>query len=356
MNDEDDVDGVDVGAAPIVTFHPQSPPQLQSNPLNSSLTSTIQPPTTTAAAATNTAGTSSSRTSAPHRRRHEHKDDPPPISRAVAAALASGSSDEEEEENIHRTGSSNHGRHETEKVNASGGADTAIGVQSGGDGGDDGTPSPDGTVSPPAPTPADVYARPLMFYKRATGDRHRRDSSSSGASEPGPAELLLPDSSICLGFPPSRESHRRRQQRNGADDHGENVMVFTPPNEEQASKTKLWACILFFLIPADVILICTIFFLGGAVIDDENYNAGTTDLVTFLCALIALCLGLIGMKLKDTRILTLFIVIYYVDAILNLVRVSSILQLAQFFMQIGVCHCMTHYKSTLMPQWWIADA
>lgn len=202
------------------------------------------------------------------------------------------------------------------------------------------------------PTAADVYARPLLFYKRAAVDRARRQQEVS-VPELGPAQLILPDSGMALGFPPLKDTTRAARR----DDPlaGDAIVVFTPPNEDQASKTKLWMCILLLLIPADVVLIFTIYFLGDAIIDDDSYSSGTTDLVSFLCALVALGLGLVGMKLRDTRLLTLFIVIYYVDAMINLVRISSILQLAQFFMQIGVCHSMSHFKSTLVPQWWIAD-
>ena len=125
--------------------------------------------------------------------------------------------------------------------------------------------------------------------------------------------------------------------------------------EAYYQETKLFACLLLFLIPADLILICTIFFLGGAVVSEEVAEAGATDLVTFVCALVALALGVVGLRLRDTRILTLFIVVYYIDSVINLVRISSILQLAQFFMQISVCHVTSLFKNSLVPQWWVAD-
>lgn len=169
---------------------------------------------------------------------------------------------------------------------------------------------------------------------------------------------------MCLGFLPTREVARTnrgvgagaRGEQAAAGDELDHVVVFTPPNEEQAGKTKLFACLLLFLIPADLILICTIYFLGGPVVDTMTYEAGTMDLATFLSALVALALGVVGMKLHDTRLLTLFIVVFYIDAIINLVRVSSILQLAQFFMQISVCHVTSLYKISLVPQWWVADS
>ena len=251
---------------------------------------------------------------------------PPPRSSAATAALEAASSESEDDAAA------------TTAANATAGSGDA-----------------EEEEKPTGPSAAEIYARPLLFYKRAV-DRRRQggDRSADSASELGPAQLLLPDKGMALGFPPLKEPARGNRRREEPND-GDAVVVFTPPNEEQASKTKLWACILFFLIPADVILICVIFFLGSAKIGNESYDAGTTDLVTFLCALIALCLGLLGMKLRDTRILTLFITVYYVDAIINLVRVSSILQLAQFFMQIGVCYSMGHFKSSLIGTWWVAD-
>ena len=255
-------------------------------------------------------------------------------------------------------------------------AETATGGSGGGGGGNDDDEAEESSDdesddAPSGPTAAEVYARPLLYYKRAPVRRAR-----AGAANPpivvdqGPTQLLLPDSSMCLGFRPTAREGSRGGNRGGvggargdagvnaagAGDELDHVVVFTPPNEEQASKTKLFACLLLFLIPADLILICTIYFLGGPVVDTMTYAAGTTDLVTFLSALVALCLGVLGMKLRDTRILTLFIVVFYIDAIINLVRVSSILQLAQFFMQISVCHVTSLYKVSLVPQWWVADS
>jgi len=236
---------------------------------------------------------------------------------------------------------------------------------------------------------AEVYSRPLLYFKRPPPRRRGRNrfSAPSCHDTMGPTQLLLPDGNMSLGFPPVKiasDAERRRRAEQEAQELLENVVVFTSPSDEQYSKAKLYACILLFLMPADLILICSIYFLekgsssggsstssssdgsddilgsGNQPTSDGDPSSSTlgeanNDLVTFLASLFTLFLGCVGLKLRDVRILTLFVVLFYIDALLNLVRVNTILQLAQFFMQIGVAHPMTAFKNTLLPQWWIAD-
>ena len=42
---------------------------------------------------------------------------------------------------------------------------------------------------------------------------------------------------------------------------------------------------------------------------------------------------------------------FYIDALINLLRVYSVLQITHFFLQVAICQMMTQYKVTLQPTW-----
>jgi hypothetical protein len=78
-------------------------------------------------------------------------------------------------------------------------------------------------------------------------------------------------------------------------------------------------------------------------------------MLTFFVALAALSLCVVGMHLRDSRMLALFVVIYYVDALLSLVRIASIPQLVRFLCQVSVCHVTFLHKQAIQPVWWVAE-
>ncbi len=140
----------------------------------------------------------------------------------------------------------------------------------------------------------------------------------------------------------------------------ENLVVFASPSADQLSRARLWQrVLLFFLLPSDLVLAIVIFALGGPSLaptsSDVSRRGSSADLVTFLVALAAAALCALAMRLQDTRMLTLFVVLYYVDALLSLVRISEILQLVRFLCQVAVCHIAFLHKQAIQPVWWIAE-
>lgn len=54
------------------------------------------------------------------------------------------------------------------------------------------------------------------------------------------------------------------------------------------------------------------------------------------------------MRVQSVRVITIFLLIFYIDALINLIRVYSVLQFIHFVLQLAVCHVMTQYKQTLV--------
>jgi len=201
-----------------------------------------------------------------------------------------------------------------------------------------------------------VWGLPLMFFKTNNPMR------SSSKKVQSPLHLRLPNNQVGLGMPVRK---RGEVEGDDDDDGNERLMVFSSPGLAQNTRSNVFGCLLlFFLLPADLILATVIFihsYLGGALFEDsldtllQNPDdvAATkvTHILTFVCTVFTLLLGIIGMRLKDTRIITCFIVVFYIDALVNLVKVYTVLQFSHFVVQLAVCHVMGQYKLTLVPSW-----
>eukprot|EP00470_Lotharella_oceanica_P006034 CAMPEP_0170178278 /NCGR_PEP_ID=MMETSP0040_2-20121228/11779_1 /TAXON_ID=641309 /ORGANISM="Lotharella oceanica, Strain CCMP622" /LENGTH=218 /DNA_ID=CAMNT_0010421289 /DNA_START=104 /DNA_END=760 /DNA_ORIENTATION=+ len=63
------------------------------------------------------------------------------------------------------------------------------------------------------------------------------------------------------------------------------------------------------------------------------------------------CLGVIGIRYKNTHILTLFISFMYVEAFISAVALSTMLDFTSFLAKLGVCNGASHVQASLMPTW-----
>jgi len=183
-----------------------------------------------------------------------------------------------------------------------------------------------------------IFAKPLLYFKKRNPLVRQRQKA------PGPRKLVMPNGKVCLGFAAENEPH---DQQNLDD----NIVVFTSPGEDQVNRTKVFACLLYFLLPADLILITTIFFRGAIfndpVVGDEDVAEG----LTYAATLLTICLGVAGIKLEDTRVVSLFMTLFYIDALINLIRVYTVLHFAHFIIQIIICQVMRQFKITLQSTW-----
>ncbi len=196
----------------------------------------------------------------------------------------------------------------------------------------------------------EVYQRPLIYYRRQATARNRAGNYRNPPPDQ-PTQIFLPNNSICLGFPFSKTSIQA-EQNDGNENNREldNLVVFSSPTEEQISRAKIFVCLLYFLIPIDLGLISTLFFYKD-LSNDTTFSNGTHDSLTFACTLIELILALIAIHVRDTRLLTAFIMIFYVDSLINLIRAYSVLQFTHFVIQLGICHVASQYKYSLTPTW-----
>ena len=149
---------------------------------------------------------------------------------------------------------------------------------------------------------------------------------------------------MCLGFPPVSG------QREEEEEDDVRLMVFSLPTEEMRQRMGVFTWLLLVLFALDFVLVCLVYANAGWA-QPASFSDGQMDATTFACTLCEIALGLVAMRGKDTRILTLFVVLYYADALINLLRVYSVLQITHFILQLAICQIMTQYKVTLQPTW-----
>ena len=70
---------------------------------------------------------------------------------------------------------------------------------------------------------------------------------------------------------------------------------------------------------------------------------------TLLCDVI----GAASVKFEDTRLMTIFVTLYHVDAMFNLLRTEtgSICQVLHFLIQMVICYIMRLHRGSFMPTW-----
>eukprot|EP00808_Paulinella_micropora_P002769 g69915.t1 len=187
-------------------------------------------------------------------------------------------------------------------------------------------------------SPEEVFSRPMLYYKR------RGPLERSNAKTTGPTQLVLPSKQVALGFEQGAAKDQEGDMLN------ENMVVFSSPAGELPNRSRISACIVIFLFPADLFLVIMIY-LDSTVLNKSGQPSDDAAGLTFAASILMLALGLIGWNLHDTRILTLFVVLFYVDALINLVRVSNVVDFTHFVVQIVICQIVRQYKLTLMADW-----
>jgi hypothetical protein len=194
-----------------------------------------------------------------------------------------------------------------------------------------------------------VYNKGLVYYKRNDPllNRRRRGRQTD------PTHILLPNGKTCLGFPPS-ENVGSLTGSQGDDEaaNDDDLVVFSSPGQDQLHRANVFTWLLSLFLFIDLIVIIIIFVDGSMVNDIVTSGVDDTpSQLQFACTFVSLILAGVAIRLRDSRLVTLFIAVFYVDALLNLLRVYTALQFTHFIAQLVICHLMTQYRTTLTATW-----
>lgn len=198
----------------------------------------------------------------------------------------------------------------------------------------------------------EVWKLPLLFYKTNNPLRRPRKKFKF------PLHVRMPGDEVCVGLEARKRGATAPVEEK---DNASRFIVFSYPGESNENRSNVYGCLLyFFLLPADFILSTVIFahlYMDGVLFDDmfvqyTDLDDGKSTLVlSYLCTCLLILLALIGMKLRDTQVLTLAIVVFYVDALVSLIKVYTVLQFSHFVVQLAVAHVLSLFKLRLVPAW-----
>jgi hypothetical protein len=124
------------------------------------------------------------------------------------------------------------------------------------------------------------------------------------------------------------------------------VMVYASRMRGQLGRSRCFLWFLLFLMPADACIVLTIMIQAAM-----NDTLTTIDGAIFVLTLLALVMAHVGTRTLDSRLMTIFETVYYIDALINLFRVENRLQFAHFGIQLVICHCVGGFKTSIAGQW-----
>ena len=183
------------------------------------------------------------------------------------------------------------------------------------------------------------YSRPLLFY-------HRTTHLSAQPSTPSiPAQLLLPNGGMAIGLVAQPKPSEAR-----SGDDNIRLMVFSLPTDEMRQRGAVFFWLLLVLFAVDFVLLSLVY-ADASWIEQARFSDGSLDRLTFACELIELLLGCVVLRVKEVRMMAMFVVVVYVDMFLNLLRCYSVLLITHFVIQLAITQVMTQLRVTLQPTW-----
>lgn len=182
-----------------------------------------------------------------------------------------------------------------------------------------------------------VFLRPLLYYRRHT-PLMRRDQAA-----PPPTEIIFPDNTIALAF--SADSLERDDAAGPQAAVDDNLVVFTSPGHEAAMRRKWYACIIYVLLAALLVLVSVAYAF------DAPHSAGRKTI--FAGSLLTMAFGVAAIVWKNSRMCTIFVAVTCIDALLTLLRLTSVVDFVQAVLQGLLCHFMKSFKGTLLPNWFV---
>jgi len=197
-----------------------------------------------------------------------------------------------------------------------------------------------------------LYNGPLVMHKWYNPLEQLGPALPRSDDSKDPIKVTLPFGKVCLGLIPNlKQSHSEVAVAPADVPATQTWYIFSTAGEDAAARAKIHACLLRFLLPADLIFVATMYFqtLYSAV-EAEPYM-GMTDDLAFSATLLGVLLGFLAMWQKDPRLLTIFICVFIVDSLVNLIRLTTIFQFVQFALQLLICYVGGQFQAILGTSW-----
>lgn len=119
------------------------------------------------------------------------------------------------------------------------------------------------------------------------------------------------------------------------------------------SKLNIVAVLIFMMIVADLIIVVIMYI--NSLRSAQEYNAiAVTDSACLATTILSLSVATYAILRRSETMLVVFFCIYAVDATINLICLSTVLQFVHFIMQIILCHLISRVVSNMQSTWFYA--
>jgi hypothetical protein len=184
----------------------------------------------------------------------------------------------------------------------------------------------------------DLSTKQMMYYEIKNPSLRQQNQSMQTA----PVNVVMPGGEVMLGIS-SKKKPKMRDDISSLE-----LVLFSSPGHDSLNKFKLYKCFLFVLYPVDIGVVTAIF--GDAA---TSGHLNTVDAIVYISTIMALIFALLAIYVRSSRALVLFVVVYYIDGIINLYRVENVfnLQCAHFACQLAIAHSISSIKNSIIGSW-----
>lgn len=195
-----------------------------------------------------------------------------------------------------------------------------------------------------------LYNGPLFMHKWYNPLENLGPALAKSDDSKDPIKVTLPFGKVCLGVAPNvKQAHSEIPV--AVPPTTQTWYIFSTAGEDAAARAKIHACLLRFLLPADLIFVGTMYFQTLYAASEAEPYMGLTDDLAFSATLLGVILGFVAMWQKDARLLTIFICVFIIDSLVNLIRLTTIFQFVQFALQLLICYVGGQFQSILGTSW-----
>jgi len=195
-----------------------------------------------------------------------------------------------------------------------------------------------------------LYGGPLVMHKWYNPLEQLGPALPRSDDTKDPIKVTLPFGKVALGLMPSLKQPHAEIPVPPPAPANQTWYIFSTAGDDAIQRAKMHGCLLRFLLPADLIFVATMYFQSIYSADGDPYM-GMTDDLAFTSTLLGVLLGFLAMWQRDSRLLTIFICVFIVDSLVNLVRLSTIFQFVQFALQLLICYVGGQFQAILGTSW-----
>jgi len=209
--------------------------------------------------------------------------------------------------------------------------------------------------------PKALIRKTLFYFNGVVPQQIRREfregniGPTSETIKHVPSHITNPDGSIAVGIYP----HKSNADGNTPDDSislpsGPFVVFSAPPTGPTNDTWHLKRKRIFFSLIVAYFSLITYFFFKSLHFDGETAAKSESLflLLSYVTEILVSVLGIVGVKTENIRYLTYYMIALILDFFIGVMKVTSIIALVQYTVELALCVIANSIRSRLMYRWY----